>query len=244
MKRYVIVGILVFVGFAAAFAPAGILDRAVDGIEGIDLLEARGTVWRGAARLMAHGELQGDLTWDFQASSLMELAPGYAWTLNDELRSLLGAVHYRDGAAELSMQGTLQADLFNPWLDRYDIYLTGMFDVLPSAVTIENGQPPTLTAATGQIHWTGGLVRYTLSGQLREATVPELVAHLETKEGGGARATVLAMNDRTPLLVAEQSDGGYVKVSITKYFTKLLNNPWPGSDPDHAVVLEVEEQLF
>ena len=48
----------------------------------------------------------------------------------------------------------------------------------------------------------------------------------------------------TSLLHAELKPDGFAKISVTKYLTKLAGNPWPGGDPDHVVVLEVEEQVF
>ena len=70
--------------------------------------------------------------------------------------------------------------------------------------------------------------------------LPPLVAYL----GEGAEATVFAQNGQTPLIKAELQDNGFAKVGITRLLTKMLDNPWPGSEPDHAVVLEVEEQVF
>jgi hypothetical protein len=47
-----------------------------------------------------------------------------------------------------------------------------------------------------------------------------------------------------PLLRIEVLANGYVRIGITRLLTKLLNNPWPGSDVDHEVVLEIEERLL
>ena len=91
-----------------------------------------------------------------------------------------------------------------------------------------------------QVTWSGGQVRYILSGRSSTSILPPLVAYL----GEGAEATVFAQNGQTPLIKAELLDNGFAKVGITRLLTKMLDNPWPGSEPDHAVVLEVEEQVF
>lgn len=62
--------------------------------------------------------------------------------------------------------------------------------------------------------------------------------------GPGAEAVVFAAGGQTPLLQAQLQDDGFAKVGVTKLLTKMLNRPWPGSDADHEVVLEVEEQVF
>jgi hypothetical protein len=62
--------------------------------------------------------------------------------------------------------------------------------------------------------------------------------------GPGPKAVAYATGESTPLLHAALADNGFVRVGVTKYLTAMLGQPWPGSDPDHAVVLEVEEQVF
>jgi glycine cleavage system H lipoate-binding protein len=45
-------------------------------------------------------------------------------------------------------------------------------------------------------------------------------------------------------MLAKVAQDGMATVGITKQFTKMLGEPWPGGEPDHAVVLEVGEKLF
>ena len=52
MKRYLIIGSLLFLGFAIGFAPAGLLDRALSANTPADLIEPRGTLWRGQGQLI------------------------------------------------------------------------------------------------------------------------------------------------------------------------------------------------
>jgi hypothetical protein len=83
-------------------------------------------------------------------------------------------------------------------------------------------------------------VTYLLSGKLYNSALPPMRALL----GPGPEAIAFATGDETPLLLARLEPNGFAKVGVTKYLTKILGNPWPGGDPDHAVVLEVEEQVF
>ena len=99
-----------------------------------------------------------------------------------------------------------------------------------------------VNAADGYLEWSGGQVRYILSGILSESFLPKMRANLSAPEQKPT-AEVFAEGEPIRLMQAQVTDNGFVKIGITKMFTKLLNRPWPGSDPDHAVVLEVEEQL-
>ena len=62
--------------------------------------------------------------------------------------------------------------------------------------------------------------------------------------GPGPVAVAYATGESTPLLQAALTGNGFARIGVTKYLTRLLGQPWPGGDPDHAVVLEVEEQVF
>lgn len=94
--------------------------------------------------------------------------------------------------------------------------------------------------ASGSLSWPGGDVRYRLSGQEYRGILPPLIATL----GDGLEVYIYKEKGQTPLLIAQMLNNGFVKIGITRLLTRLLNNPWPGSDVDHEVVLEVEEQIF
>ena len=55
MKRYILLGILTFVGAAIVFAPAGIIPRVLSTTPNLDMVDARGTLWRGQGQLLAAG---------------------------------------------------------------------------------------------------------------------------------------------------------------------------------------------
>ena len=79
MKRYIIAGTVLFVGFAIAFAPAGLVDRGVENVPGVDLVDTRGTVWNGQAQMLLEGQPLGVVNWQFQPLTVLRAAPGYAW---------------------------------------------------------------------------------------------------------------------------------------------------------------------
>ena len=115
--------------------------------------------------------------------------------------------------------------------------LSGEFTLDAVEFTFAGGLPE---QAGGEVRWTGGPVTYTLAGETSTENLPELTARL----GPGPEAVVLPRGAATPLLKLELLDNGFAKIGVTKRLTKMLNTPWPGADPDDAVVLEVEEQVF
>jgi len=243
MIRYLLAGLALFLGFAVAFAPAGLLERALETNTEASLLNPRGTLWRGQGTLLVDARDMGTLNWDFHALSLLQLSPSYAWTLAGADKNLSGDVEVGWRNAGASVAGQLEASALNAWLSTYDIFLSGQFNFRPTVVGFDHRRNEVHTL-DGELEWSGGPVRYTLSGLLRETTLPPLTAILNASAAGQPQAVVYARGEQTPLLIATLSNNGFAKVSITKFFTKLLGNPWPGSDADHEVVIEVEEQIF
>lgn len=259
MKRYILLGVLIFAIVAISFAPAGIIPRLLSTNPDLDMVDARGTLWRGQGQLIAAGGFQiGTIHWDFKPTSLLTAMPEYAWQLDNPSIKLSGTAASRGQVLYIDALGDLETHLVNDFIQRYDMRIEGHFNIDLNDVVaqLDNQQ---LKAGRGEVHWTGGGVTYQLSGRLYQATLPPMVAYLETltPEQGTDSALVMAQpspprvqmvvfaqGNETPLMFSHQTNGGFVKVGITKLFTKLLNNPWPGSDPDQAIVLEVEERLL
>ena len=238
MARYLIIGIIVFLVLAVGLAPAGIVSRALEAVPEADLLETRGTIWQGQGQLLVDGRSIGALSWSFKPLSLFALSPAADWQLSQNLAQLSGTGSF-DGLMNLTAAGQIQAPAVNQWLAQYDIELDGLFDVENLSIVASEAY---VNEIDGVVRWTGGMVRFTLSGRLSQENLPPLLATF-TIEDGIARGVVTEPGSATPLLIITQAEPGLVKIGLTKGFTRVLNQPWPGSDPDHVVVLEVEEYL-
>ena len=243
MIRYALIGTLLFLGFIAVFAPASLLKRVVEQYSSGEIIDPRGTVWRGQGQLLIANIPLGTIEWGIQATSILQGVLSYQWTLSQQSWHLNGQAGADFSEVFIDAAGNLTADSVNQWLSIYDIHLTGDFDIAPTKIVLQQTDG-SISHVEGQIRWSGGRVRYQLSGLLHETTLPAMNAYLKINANAEAEAVVYADNIETPLLVAVQGANGFAKVGITKIFTKLLDNPWPGSDPDHAIVLEVEEQIF
>ena len=237
MRRALLLGSLVFVAVIIARAPAGILRSAVASSGAATLLEPTGTLWDGEAQLLIQRQPVGRVRWSLDAVTLLQGKLGYHLRLDGTDHDLTGQAAVSFAGLDASVSGHIAHGAVNPWLAPYNILLSGDFDLDDVAVGFENARP---ASAAGQINWSGGPVTYTLAGTTSTGNLPEMTASL----GPGPEALVVPTGSNTPLLKLRLLDSGFVSVGVTKLLTKMLNSPWPGADPDHAVVLEVEEQVF
>jgi len=248
MRRYIVAGIVLFAMFLVVFAPAGLLKQLLSPLQGVELQSPTGTLWRGSADLYLADLPAGLVDWSFRPATILKGSLGYHVRLTGPDHALTADVAAAPSRITLSAEGSFDSQYLNPWMAPYEIGLGGeirLDDVALSvftAVSERDAASPALAPgeASGSLHWTGGNVRYRLSGQSYSGNLPPLVAVL----GEGLEAYVYPRDEQTPLLRAQLLDNGFIKIGITRLLTRLLNNPWPGSDADHETVLEVEEQLF
>jgi hypothetical protein len=245
VTRTLVIGVLLFLVFAVVFAPASLLRTLLPGGGGVELLEPSGTLWDGAADLYLDGQAAGRMHWDFDPMMMLQGALGYDVALGGPEHDVTGTVSLGPMAGEATLEGRASAAFANRWLAPYDIAVGGELKFRQARVRIPYDYPgPEAESgsgvASGSVAWTGGPVRYRLSGRSYAGNLPPLVAYL----GDKLEAVVIPENGQTPLLRAEILTNGFVRIGVTKLLTNLVGNPWPGSHADHEVVLEVEEQLF
>ncbi len=262
MRKYLLIGGLLFALFVVAFAPAGLLRSLLEPVPGVALLNPTGTIWRGAGDLYLAEQPAGTVRWQFQPVTILQGSLGYHLHLTGPDHDLNAEVAASPSRLRMLGDGRLGSAFVNQWLGPYDIALGGdlRLNQVAIAVPFRSAQPadalsgdpssdPSASGATpglapgeasGSASWSGGNVRYRLSGQAYAGDLPPLEASL----GEGLEARVHLAEGQTPLIQAQLLNNGFVKIGITRLLTRLLNNPWPGSDADHEVVLEVEEQLY
>ncbi|MEZ5558368.1 MAG: type II secretion system protein N [Pseudomonadales bacterium] len=247
MRRSLLLGSLLFVAFAVALAPAGLMRQAVRQVQGLDLLNPQGTVWNGNAELYIAGSSAGQIAWSFRPVTILQAELGYDVQLEGPQQSLRVRLAAAPGRLNVQLTGTVQGGYVNQWLAPYDIGIGGTLAFQAAELGLAWRQPagadPSALAtgsAAGTLTWDGGAVAYTLSGRRYNATLPALEARL----GPGLEAVAYEQGGQTPLLTAAALRNGFVRLGVTRRMTDLLNNPWPGSSAPHEVVLEVEEQLF
>lgn len=239
--RTALIGLLLVVVFAVAFAPATLLTMVFPAEGGVELLQPQGTLWEGNADLYLAGQPAGQADWDFQPASLLRGRLGYQLRLAGPDHSLQGLLSAGFGAARVDLAGRLGAGFANQWLGAYDIAITGDLALEDVQARIPyDFRASGDGTSSGSLRWAGGPVRYRLAGRDFTGELPPLVAYL----GDALEAVVYPEEGETPLLNLRVMRDGFVSIGVTQLLTRLAGNPWPGSHADHEVVLEVEEQLF
>lgn len=232
-----IIGGMVFLLLIIARAPAGLIHVFLPADSPAALLNLNGTVWNGDGDLLAGSTPIGRLAWSFRPAALLSAAISYDTSLTGQGVNLQGNLAAGLGATRAELAGSASASFVNQWLEPYDIELSGDFELIEATADLRDGQ---LTALSGTLNWDGGPLRYSLSGNLHISVLPPMTADL----GPGPEAVAYATGGSTPLLHGALKADGYARIGVTKYLTRILGQSWPGGDPDHAVVLEVEEQVF
>lgn len=237
MRSALLIGGLVFVALIILRIPASVVQNFIPANADVAILSPQGTIWSGSGDLLVSGSHTGRLAWSLRPVTFLQGRIGYDAQLAGAGADLGGRISVGASTAEAEVSGTVDARFVNQWLAPYDIELAGAFELETVSIELE-GQVP--VAANGRLTWNGGPVRYRLSGNMHNSMLPPMTADL----GPGAEGVAYATGESMPLLHVVLKSDGFARIGVTKYLTRMLGQPWPGSDPDHAVVLEVEEQVF
>ena len=236
-----LIGTSTFIVCLVAFAPASLVRLLLRDTGPVTLTSPAGTLWRGVGDLGLAGTQLGRLSWSFAPSMLLRAQLGFDVDLRGERMQLHGVAATSTGAAHLDVSGHLDTALLAGVLSRYDLHIPG--DLTIEQLDMTSAYPSRVPNARGELTWSGGVVAYRLSGRDHRVTLPKLVGFIDSS-AGQPEMTVYQIDDKTPLLLARIAQDGMATIGITKQFTILLGEPWPGGEPDHALVLEVGEKLF
>ncbi len=240
--RLTLIGVATFIVCVCAFAPASLVRYALRGDETpITLIGPTGTLWRGSGDLAVSGVHIGHIDWSYAPSALLSGEFGFDVRVRGDHVDLSGRASAAVRSAHAEMSGTFDTALLADTLSQYDLDIPGSIAVEDLELTSMRGAR--LPQVRGKLKWSGGEVGYRLSGRDHLVKLPPLVGFVDSASGQ-PEISVYQVNDKMPLMLAKVSPNGLATVGITKQFTKMLGEPWPGGEPDHAVVLEVGEKLF
>jgi hypothetical protein len=239
--RLVLIGITTFIVCLAAFAPASLVRYLLRDAAPLTLAGEAGSIWRGSGNLAFGGTPLGRITWSFAPSTLLSGRLGFDFDIDDVRLQLSGRATASPSTARAEVAGSIDMSMLSATLARYDIQIPGTLTVEHLDIAAAYGAR--LPQLHGNVKWSGGKVAYRLSGRNHRIELPPLVGFLDSATGE-PEMTVYQIDAKMPLLLARVTQDGLATIGITKQFTKLLGEPWPGGEPDHAVVLEVGEKLF
>ncbi len=236
-----LIGVATFIVCVCAFAPASLIRYALPAASPITLAGPTGSVWRGSGDLAVAGARLGRIDWSYAPSALLSGSVGFDLRVHGDHIDVSGRATAAARSAHANLSGNVDTALLADTLSRYDLDIPGSITIEDLNLTEMYGAP--LPQVRGQLKWTGGEVAYRLSGRDHRVKLPSLVGFIDSASGQ-PEISVYQVNDKMPLMLAKVSANGLATVGITKQFTKMLGEPWPGGEPDHAVVLEVGEKLF
>ena len=251
MTRYIVIGLLLFLAFGVAFLPASLATRALERVPGADLLQPAGTVWSGSGQLLIDGAPLGRVDWRFRPLRLLTATAAYAIELEippvkGEPGSVAGTIAYALGG-ELSAQleGDIDCATLAPLLRRYEVAIDGRLTSEQLHASLDTSAPWETLSVDGRIDWSGGLTSYYLANTLARQRLQAMYANIETSRTVPREVQANVYGEESyPLLRLSLGASGFAKIGISKRLSQIVGSPWPGGDPDHAIVLEVEQPLF
>ncbi|MFK7914049.1 MAG: type II secretion system protein N [Pseudomonadales bacterium] len=242
MKRYLLVGILVLLAVVIYAAPASLLKQPLAAAGDLRVSQLQGTLWNGSGAVNVQNIALGTLRWQFAPARLLKAQAAFDYTLQGDHINLTGSAGRSFGPWLLEADGNVGSALVNQYLATYEIRMDG--DLHLNTLALQASGHP-VEQLSGSVDWPGGLVSYPVPGGQASRTLPPLRADLSLDaDNSEPLANVHSESVNFPLISLRVLNSGFVKISLTRRFTQIVGMPWPGSEPDHAFVLEVEEQVF
>lgn len=239
MRKYVLIGVVAFLGFALALMPASVARLATSRVDGLAMRAVGGTLWDGQASLAYRGEGIGEVDWTFMPFGVLSGEVRVRWRLRDADVDLSGIAAQGLARALVTASGHVGAAAINRVLGRYDIAVDGALEATDLAVVSDGS-----LRASGVVVWSGGRTFYRLSGQNYDTALPAMVGEVRTVDGEHTLDAKLAGDSAAPLIHARLKSNGWIEIGLTRRFAALAGKPWPVPGDDDAVVLTIEEQLF
>ena len=239
--QLLILGLVFFLSFLVISLPASSIRLVTNGIPAIEVSTTKGSVWNGSGRLRVSALYAGSLRWSIDPTQLFVGKLAIEWMLEDDNHVLQGTATIGWGHASFSFNGLVEPETINRILAPYDMNLTGALHLNSITATVNRNEDRIHTQ--GDMRWDGGIVQYRMSNQTFRRELPTLLGELQMAEGIPSMM-VRSETDNTPLLHARLDEDGWVHIGITKRFTRLIGQPWQGSESDRAIVMEVSEKLL
>ncbi|MEM1432790.1 MAG: type II secretion system protein N [Pseudomonadota bacterium] len=254
MIRYLLLALVVIIGVVIVRLPASLLTERIPR-DTVVLTQPGGTLWQGSAQAALGTQRLGRLSWSLHPLALLRLEAVADFALSGSELGVAGVAGIGvDQQLSLTLDGEIGNRLLNAILAPYAIRIDG--DLAASKVAVAgqlrdlSGTARTLedviafTGLSGQLRWDGGLASYTLQAGTSTATFPALQGRLGLSPEQLPELAVYSQGIDFALLRAGVLTEGFVKVGVSRRFTELAGLPWPGQEPDDAIVLEVEQQVF
>ena len=227
-------------------APASLIERIVNN-ESQNLIQfssPTGTLWQGTGIIKIINSPDAAISWSLPLLDILKLKPKILWNIESPTLILDGESVILMGEIETSAKGKIASGQLNKIFAPYDVLLGG--DLLIKTISITNKLNGNflITNLTGDLHWTGGPVSYVLSKSSVTVKSPVFQLKLSNQIKGVIQVILNSPNYDYPLMKARLKPKGILKIQVSKGFTKIFGNEWPGRESDDQFILELEERIF
>ena len=226
--------------------PASLVTRFLDSNPHIPitLLNTSGTLWNGNGRISNNAIREVNISWSIPIFDILVLSPSVIWKLDKNDSELQGKSSISHKKMTTDLSGKIGPVLLNRIFSEYDVRLDGSLSVEGLSVVTDLSKSFSINQLDGLAIWTGGEVTYMLAKSPVTIMSPVFELELFNKTPSIIDARLNSPGYSFPLLLASLTERGNLSVKVTKAFTEIFGNKWPGQESEENIVLELEEYIF
>ena len=210
----------------------------------ITILNTSGTLWDGSGRIRNNTIREVNISWSIPIFDILLLSPSVIWTLDNNDSVLQGKSLISDKKIITDLSGTIGSVFLNRIFYEYDVRLDGSLSVEDLFMVTDLSKNFSINQLDGLAIWTGGEVTYMIAKSPVTIMSPVFALELFKKTPSTIDARLNSPDYGFPLLLASLTERGNLNVKVTKAFTKIFGNKWPGKEAEANFVLELEEYIF
>jgi len=226
--------------------PASLVIRFLEGNPQIpfNLSNTSGTLWDGNGSIKANTFREASISWSIPIQDILLLSPSVNWKVDSNNSVLQGKSSISGANIITNASGVIGSTLLNRIFSQYDIILDGSLSIENLSAVNERNERFSISRIDGLLIWTGGEITYMLAKSPITIISPIFELELFNKTPTLIHASLKTSSYSFPILLGSLSEKGNLNVKVTKAFTKIFGNEWPGADSEEQIVLELEEYIF
>ena len=210
----------------------------------ITLQKTTGTLWDGSGRISNNAIREVNISWSIPIFDILLLSPSVIWKLDNNDSVLQWKSSISDKKITTDLSGTIGSVFLNRIFYEYDIRLDGSLSVEDLYMVTDLSKSFSVNQLDGLAIWTGGEVTYMIAQSPVTIMSPVFALELFNKTPSTIDARLNSPDYSFPLLPASLTERGNLNVKVTKAFTGIFGNKWPGQESEEYIVLELEEIVF
>ena len=246
IRKSIVLICLLLVILTICRMPASLVTRFLESNPDIPitLLNASGTLWDGNGRISNKAIKEVNISWSIPIFDILLLSPSVIWKLDNSDSVLQGKSSISDKKITTVLSGTIGSVFLNRIFSEYDVRLDGSLSIEGISVVTDLSKSFLINQLDGLAIWTGGEVTYMLAKSPVTIMSPVFELELFNKTPSIIDARLNSSSYSFPLLLASLTERGNLNVKVTKAFTEIFGNKWPGQEAEENIVLELEEYIF